>query len=389
VAFAPGFIYRAEGTSRGALVFVAGMHQPLVSIVIDNYNYGRFVGAAIRSALAQTYGRLEVIVVDDGSTDDSRDVIRRFGDVVHPIFQENGGQSTAFNTGFLAAKGDIVFFLDSDDALHPDAVAEVVGRWRPGIAKVQFALATVDVDGCFVGNVFPNFPPGLTHEEIRDEVLATGLYPCPPTSGNAYARWLLEKLIPLPHIQCGADGPLNTVAPLYGEVVTIDRPLAWYRVHGANDGAQGALAVEKFARFIRHDQDRVSYMRLHAARLGFAVGAAPLDRAVLNLQYRMASLALRPYSHPVAGETKRTLLAHAFRALFVTRERLSAKLAILAWFAAVTVSGPALAQRLIALRFVPNSRPKALGLALRAFRVLRPSGAAPSDLSLPPSLAAS
>ena len=75
------------------------------------------------------------------------------------------------------------------EALHPDCVAEVVGRWRSGVSKVQFALSTVDAAGCFVGNVFPNFPPGLTYDDILEEALATGLYPCPPTSGNAYARW--------------------------------------------------------------------------------------------------------------------------------------------------------------------------------------------------------
>ena len=364
------------------------MDQPLVSIVIDNYNYGRFVGAAIRSALAQTYGRVEVIVVDDGSTDDSREVIRDFGDSIHAIFQENQGQSTAFDAGFFASKGQIVLFLDSDDALHPDCVAEVVGRWKSGVSKVQFALSTVDAAGCFVGNVFPNFPPGLTYEDILQEALATGLYPCPPTSGNAYARWFLDELMPLPGIKCGADGPLNTVAPLYGEVVTIDRPLGWYRVHGANDGAQGALAADKFARFIRHDQDRVAYLRRHAARLGREIAAAPLDRAILHLQYRMASVALRPDSHPVDGETRGLILGHAVRALLVTRERLSAKAAILAWFVAVSAM-PGLGRWLVTLRFVPNSRPKLLGLLLRAVRVLRPSGASRAELSLPPSLAAS
>jgi hypothetical protein len=362
--------------------------QPLVSIIIDNYNYGHFVAAAIRSALAQTYVPLEVIVVDDGSTDNSRSVIESFGDRLRAIYQENRGQSAAFDTGFYAARGEIVFFLDSDDALHPEAVAEVVRRMGAGVSKVQFALATVDAEGHFLGNVFPNFPAGLGPEAIRAEALRTALYPCPPTSGNAYARWFLERVMPLPHVPCGADGPLNTVAPIYGDVVTIDRPLAWYRVHGRNDGAQKTLAADKFARFIRHDQNRAEFLRQHAARLGLAVDGDPLDRAVLHLQYRMASLVLRPKAHPVPGETPAQVVARAIHATLALGDNAVSKAALIAWFVAVASAPRPVAEKLLAFRFVPASRPKIVGAALRKLRVLRPPRPT-EDLSVPPAFAAS
>jgi glycosyltransferase involved in cell wall biosynthesis len=365
-----------------------GVNQPLVSIVIDNYNYGRFVGAAIRSALAQSYPKVEVLVVDDGSTDDSRSVIAGFGDRIRAVFQENRGQSAAFDTGFFAARGDIVFFLDSDDALHPEAAAEVVKRMAPGVSKVQFALATVDAAGTFLGNVFPNFPRGLSGGAIRAEALRSALYPCPPTSGNAYARWFLAKIMPLPHAPCGADGPLNTVAPLYGTVVTIDRPLAWYRVHGQNDGAQATLAAEKFARFIRLDQSRAEFLRKHAARLGLTLEGDPLDRAILHLQYRMASLILRPEAHPVAGETRAQIVAHATRAALALGDNAASKAALIGWFVAVaSLPGP-LARKLIAYRFVPGSRPKFVGALLRRLRVLRPTEHS-AELNVPAAFAAS
>jgi hypothetical protein len=362
--------------------------QPLVSVVIDNYNYGRFIATAIRSALAQTYPGVEVVVVDDGSTDDSRAVIERFGGRVRAVYQANGGQSAAFNTGFCASRGEIVLFLDSDDALHPEAVAEVVRRMGAGVSKVQFALATVDAGGRFLGNIFPNFPPGLDAAAIREEALRTALYPCPPTSGNAYARWFLEKVMPLPRVPAGADGPLNTVAPLYGEVATIDRPLAWYRVHGENDGAQKNLAADKFARFIRHDQVRAEFLRQHAGRLGVAVEGDPLDRAILHLQYRLASLVLRPEAHPVAGETRAQIVAHAIRAARALGDNAASKVALVAWFAGVAALPRPLARKLIAFRFVPESRPRAIGAVLRALRVLRPPRPA-EDLSVPPAFAAS
>jgi glycosyltransferase involved in cell wall biosynthesis len=364
------------------------MARPLVSIVIDNYNYGRFVGAAIRSALAQSYEATEVIVVDDGSTDDSRAVIAGFGDRIHAIYQPNGGQSAAFNSGFEAARGEIVFFLDSDDALHPEAAASVDERFRPGVSKVQFALASVDAGGRFLGNVFPNFPAGLTSEAIRAEALRTALYPCPPTSGNAYSRRFLDEVMPLARVACGADGPLNTVAPLHGEVVTIDRPLAWYRVHGQNDGAQKTLAAEKFARFIRHDQDRAAFLRQHAARLGLALDGDPLDRAILHLQYRMASLVLLPEKHPVPGETIAQVVQHAVRAILQLGDNAASKAALVAWFLAVAGAPRPVAEKLLALRFVPASRPKLIGAALRRLHVLRPPRPS-EDLSVPPAFAAS
>jgi hypothetical protein len=347
------------------------VQQPLVSIVIDNYNYARFVAAAIDSALAQSYRAIEVIVVDDGSRDGSRAVIETYGDRVRAIFQENQGQSGAFNTGWAACRGDIVLFLDSDDLLHPAAVAEIVARWAPGVTKLQFCLATIDAAGDLLGNVFPNYPAGLTPQAIRTETLRTALYPCPPTSGNAYSREFLAAAMPVPRVDAGADGPLNTLAPLYGDVVTTDEVLGYYRVHGANDGAQASLAADKFARFIRHDQQRVRLMRDHAARRGMAIVGEPLDNAVLHLQYRIASLRLRPADHPVAGETVSRVLRNAVAASWRSGDGLATRVFLIAWFAAVALLPLPLARPIMEIRFVPASRPAALGALLRRLGVLR------------------
>jgi len=349
------------------------VRQPLVSIVVDNFNYARFVGAAIDSALAQTYPRIEVIVVDDGSTDDSRAVIGGYVGKITAIFQDNRGQSGAFNTGFAAARGDIVLFLDADDLLEPEAAAEIVASWRPETAKIQFCLATIDAEGRFTGGVFPNYPPQLGPQTVLRETLRTALYPCPPTSGNAYSRAFLDEVMPVPPVHAGADGPLNTLAPLYGAVVTLNRTLGRYRVHGANDGAQRDLAADKFARFIRHDQHRTQLLREHAARRGFRVRGDPLDRAVLHLQYRMASLRLLPSRHPVP-EHRASIAWRGVIAAWTATERLPARVFSMAWFVAVALAPRALAIRLIALRFVPASRPALLGSVLRRLGALRRAG---------------
>src|SRR6266404_6343268 len=119
--------------------------QPQVSIIIDNYNYGRFLGQAIESALDQAYSRTEVIVVDDGSTDNSREVISRYGSRIVPVLQENRGQAAAFNQGFLHCQGEVVLFLDSDDGLLPTAATRAVEAFRePHIIKAHWPLHIVD-----------------------------------------------------------------------------------------------------------------------------------------------------------------------------------------------------------------------------------------------------
>jgi glycosyltransferase involved in cell wall biosynthesis len=102
------------------------VNSPLVSIVIPTYNYGRFIGETIDSALAQSYSPMEVIVVDDGSTDDTRERLAGYGDRVRYIYQQNRGLSAARNTGIEAAHGEFIALLDSDDLWLPDKLEKQV-----------------------------------------------------------------------------------------------------------------------------------------------------------------------------------------------------------------------------------------------------------------------
>lgn len=92
---------------------------PLVSIIIITYNDRKYVGEAIESALAQTYKDYEIIVVDDGSSDNTSEVLAEFGDQVTVIYQENRGLSAARNTGIRASKGEYVAFIDADNVWMP------------------------------------------------------------------------------------------------------------------------------------------------------------------------------------------------------------------------------------------------------------------------------
>ncbi|MEO5904128.1 MAG: glycosyltransferase family A protein [Gemmatimonadaceae bacterium] len=142
----------------------------LVSIVVNNHNYGRFLRDAIDSALDQKYHSIEVIVVDDGSTDDSRQVMTSYGDRILPVWKRNGGQGSAFNAGFAKSRGEVVIFLDADDALLPDAVECIMKEFRPGVSKVHWPLWRADENLRSTGLLFPPEDPGRRFSRIHAEV---------------------------------------------------------------------------------------------------------------------------------------------------------------------------------------------------------------------------
>jgi len=120
-----------------------------VSVIIPNYNYGRFLRQAITSALGQTAKPREVIVVDDGSTDDSREIIRSFGDAIIAIDQKNAGVAAARNTGAEIATGNLLAFLDADDYWYCDKVEKQLQKFSsdPEIGFVHCGSTYVDVNG--------------------------------------------------------------------------------------------------------------------------------------------------------------------------------------------------------------------------------------------------
>src|SRR6476659_469871 len=130
--------------------------SPLVSIIINNYNYAPYLAAAIESGLAQDYANCEVVVVDDGSTDDSRQIIASYGTKSVAIYKSNGGQASALNAGFRARDGQIVLFLDADDVLLPYAMRNVVPCFvEPEVSSVRWQMWIVDADGNRTGGMRP------------------------------------------------------------------------------------------------------------------------------------------------------------------------------------------------------------------------------------------
>lgn len=139
--------------------------MPTVSIIVPAYNQSRYLGDAIRSALAQTRADLEVIVVDDGSTDDTPAVCQGFTDPrVRYVWQENRGLSAARNTGLREARGEFLSFLDSDDQFLPEKLELLLAAFErdPGLGLVAGQAVLIDQEGRPIGEVFDRpLPAGL------------------------------------------------------------------------------------------------------------------------------------------------------------------------------------------------------------------------------------
>jgi hypothetical protein len=174
------------------------------------------------------------MVVDDGSTDNSREVIAGYGSAIRTIFQTNAGHATACRNGWRALGTPVVMFLDSDDMLAPGAASAVARTWRPGISKVQFQLEVTNERGEPSGVIFPKFPPNYDNADKRAELLRNLGHLAPPTTGNAYSATVLETLASFDELPAYIDSALNLLAPFVGDVATLNERHGFYRAHGTN-----------------------------------------------------------------------------------------------------------------------------------------------------------
>lgn len=206
-----------------------------ISIIINNYNYGRFLGQAIDSVRSQTLAPLEIIVVDDGSTDNSLEIASSYGSDITLLQKANGGQGSACNTGFAAAKGEWIWFLDADDYLLPDAVERVTKLIAPELSKIHGKLKCVNEHRVDLNKLIPD--DELSEGIVLDELYIRGMYTWPPGSGNIYPRKFLEKCMPMPEekFRLFADLYLSTHAAFYGPVAATHDPIACYRLHTNNN----------------------------------------------------------------------------------------------------------------------------------------------------------
>ncbi len=239
--------------------------NPLVSVIIGNYNYGNFLAEAIDSVLRQTYRHFELIVIDDGSTDNSREVIESYEGQLIAIFQPNGGQGAAFNTGIAKAQGEIICFLDSDDYYHPDKLSKIVSSFQahPQWVQISHGRISVDRDGNPVGSGSKTHNQG----DVSQLLLQWGRYSMGITSALAYRRQILEQVLPIPTTRNeAADTYLTAAVPFYGEVGCIDEPLMFYRMHGNNLQAH----TDNIQFLLKQRELNAKYINVTAAKVGLS-----------------------------------------------------------------------------------------------------------------------
>jgi len=234
---------------------------PYFSVVIDNYNYGRFLAQAIESVLSQDFPTrdVEVILVDDGSTDGSREVAARFQKRIRAIFRENGGQAEALNAGIASATGEVIALLDADDWWREDKLRRVAERFDrgPTLGMVQHWMEAADENGRRLSSGLPDAPDVY---EARDFLEGRALFT--GTSGLSLRRSAAAALLPIPReLRISADSYLYRLI-LDAPVGNIREPLGFRRIHGSNRYAARRGDVRrmeehvKAMEILRRDLDR-------------------------------------------------------------------------------------------------------------------------------------
>ena len=292
------------------------------SIVVNNYNYARFLQEALDSSLNQMHKNDELIVVDDGSTDESQDILSRYAKDhgISVIEQKNQGQMRAVRVGIEAAQGDIVVLLDSDDyfldgyldrlrqiyTAHPEvafvfANAQLGGDAEAGKESMRTILAGLELTPGIVGST--KWATLLFHEFVGF-----------PTSGNSLRRALARESVSLPETvdetselsplvarvlgisdtersKSGytADGVIVRCASILGAIKYFDeRPGLFYRIHGANKYATSSRVGRWYLRRRRKKQFRMM-VRQHFSISGKPT-ALELHREILGRSYARRQL---------------------------------------------------------------------------------------------------
>jgi len=262
------------------------MSKPYVSVLIDTYNHERFIEQAITSVLGQDrrLDDVEIIVVDDGSTDRTPEIVRRFEPRVRLIRKPNGGQASAFNVGIPECRGEIVASLDGDD------------WWAPQKLRLVVEALEKDAEAGIIGNGITEV---LENGDERSEILHdTPRFRIDSLQGARIFRRrksqlgtsrmtvraeILRKILPVPEaLIIEADEYIFTLAAALSVVSILGEPLTFYRIHGGNLFQISGLSKESM---LRKQKSMESLAQALAARL-FAFGTPKdaIDAVVETVQ---------------------------------------------------------------------------------------------------------
>jgi glycosyltransferase involved in cell wall biosynthesis len=283
----------------------AGDATPLVSVLIPSYNRAALLPAALDSVFAQTYRPIEIVVVDDGSTDDTPAVLARYGDRIRSVRQANGGLARARNTGLAEARGELLALFDSDDLCHPGRIAAQVAclrRFPQAVACSSDFSSYVDgrvVERSHIASYYSRVraqPGGVAAYYPQAEPLPVPAWPeagpVEARTGDLYEHLVWGNFVHPPTVmvrrsalgavgafdesmRTGADYDWLLRASRTGPFAYIDAPLLLYRYSGDQLSGPKNLAASALATvavLAKLERDDPEFHRRHAARLRRRVG---------------------------------------------------------------------------------------------------------------------
>jgi glycosyltransferase involved in cell wall biosynthesis len=243
--------------------------EPLVSVLMCNYNYAGYIGEAIESVIGQTWSKWELIICDDGSTDSSREVIAHYAALdqrIQVVEKQNGGQASAFNAAYEKCSGQIVTLLDSDDRYDLNKMEVLIANFRKnplsGIATHQLRL--IDSKGKPTGF--------LSSLHLRDgwfaeDMIRSGESGLTPSSGLAFRSEVISLVMPIPQsLRICADGYLATSTVLLSPIVANHEPLAEYRGHDDNSFHSSWPSAKSYVKITEWQALYISGMKEFAQR---------------------------------------------------------------------------------------------------------------------------
>jgi glycosyltransferase involved in cell wall biosynthesis len=267
--------------------------RPFVSVLIAHYNYEDYIGQAIESVLGQSYRDFELVICDDGSTDNSPSIIESYArrdSRIQSVRQANAGVGSSTNTAYSLSKGEIICFLDADDRYLPGKLQTVVEAFRshPESGLLFHRVFLMDKTGSRTGlaPLTKLLPSGW----YGPFVLRNGGLPAsggPPTSsGRCMRREICELIFPVPvELTRYADAVIAEQAVLRTSIVSVCQPLAEYRIHGSNLAATSGVTLEYVDRELRIQKENWAINRKYLEKTDpvLARAFAPFERYPMSL----------------------------------------------------------------------------------------------------------
>lgn len=270
------------------------MEKPFVSILIDTYNHERFIEQAIVSVLEQDFpvSDREILVVDDGSTDRTPEIVRKFEPKVRLLRKENGGQASAFNAGIPECSGEIIALLDGDDWWKPSKLRGVCRAFEqePAVGLVGHGVTQIYEDASEHTETLTRNPrfringgSGAKLFRLRKSLLGT--------SRSAYRSALLQQLLPVPEtLQIEADEYLMTLAACQMDVLVLPEALTYYRLHSNNLYQMQIFDAARIRRKQRALSALANSLREGMARLETPADAIEVVVEVVEIEARQLRL---------------------------------------------------------------------------------------------------